>query len=182
VEPNRPLTAIETALKIIKNTKTHSELVIFIAYIYRCENGYANTPQCYGLLIWPLRFFLLPFAVAKRRDISLKCASYWLCLSTDSHISQSSHILTFNSVSSAGLELKKAYQFHCQSQWPRGLRRRSAAARLLRLRVRIPPGMWMSVYCECCVSSGRDLCVGLITSPEESHRLRCVVMCDLETS
>ena len=40
----------------------------------------------------------------------------------------------------------------------------------------------MSVYCECCVSSGRDLCVGLITSPEESHRLRCVVMCDLETS
>jgi len=29
---------------------------------------------------------------------------------------------------------------HCRSQWPRGLRRRYAAARLLRLRVRIPPG------------------------------------------
>jgi len=28
----------------------------------------------------------------------------------------------------------------CRSQWPRGLRRRSAAARLLRLWVRIPPG------------------------------------------
>ena len=28
----------------------------------------------------------------------------------------------------------------CQSQWPRGLRRRSAAARLLRLWARIPPG------------------------------------------
>ena len=27
----------------------------------------------------------------------------------------------------------------CRSQWPRGLRRRSAAARLLRLWVRIPP-------------------------------------------
>ena len=27
-----------------------------------------------------------------------------------------------------------------RSQWPRGLRRRSAAARLLRLWVRIPPG------------------------------------------
>ena len=31
----------------------------------------------------------------------------------------------------------------CRSQWPRGLRRRSTAARLLRLWVRIPPGAWM---------------------------------------
>jgi hypothetical protein len=28
----------------------------------------------------------------------------------------------------------------CRSRWPRGLRRRSAAARLLRSWVRIPPG------------------------------------------
>jgi len=28
----------------------------------------------------------------------------------------------------------------CRSQWPRGLRRRSAAARLLRMWFRIPPG------------------------------------------
>jgi hypothetical protein len=34
----------------------------------------------------------------------------------------------------------------------------------------------------CCVLSGRGLCVGLITRPEESLRLWCVVMCDLETS
>ena len=40
-------------------------------------------------------------------------------------------------------------------QWPRGLRRSSAAARLLN---RIPPGAWMSVCCECCVLSGRGLC------------------------
>jgi hypothetical protein len=31
---------------------------------------------------------------------------------------------------------------------------RSAAARLLRLWVRIPPGAWMFVCCECCVLSG----------------------------
>jgi hypothetical protein len=37
------------------------------------------------------------------------------------------------------------------SQRPRGLRRGSAAARLLGLWVRIPPGAWMSVSCECCV-------------------------------
>ena len=56
------------------------------------------------------------------------------------------------------------------------------AARLLRLRVRIPPGAWMSVCCECCVLSGRDLCDALITRPEEFYRLWCVLVCDLETS
>jgi len=29
----------------------------------------------------------------------------------------------------------------------------------------------MSVSCECCVLSGRGLCVGLITRPEESYRM-----------
>jgi hypothetical protein len=32
----------------------------------------------------------------------------------------------------------------------------------------------MSVCCECCVLSGRGLCDGLITGPEESYRLWCV--------
>jgi hypothetical protein len=61
-----------------------------------------------------------------------------------------------------------------RSQWPRGLRRGSAAARLLRLRVWIPPGVWMSVSCECCVVSGRGLYVEPITRPEESFRVWCV--------
>jgi len=65
-----------------------------------------------------------------------------------------------------------------RSQWPRGLRRRPAAARLLTLWVRFPPGAWMSV---CCVFSGRGLCDELITRPEGSYRLWCVVVCDLET-
>ena len=43
-------------------------------------------------------------------------------------------------------------------------------------------GPWMLVCCECCVLSGRGLCDELITRPEESYRLRCVVVCDLETS
>jgi len=38
----------------------------------------------------------------------------------------------------------------------------------------------MSVCCECCVLSGRGLCGELITRPEESYRLWCVVVCDLE--
>ena len=56
------------------------------------------------------------------------------------------------------------------------------AARLLRSWVRIPLGAWMFVCCECCVLSGRGLCEGLITSPEESYRLWRVVVCDQETS
>jgi len=40
----------------------------------------------------------------------------------------------------------------------------------------------MFVCCECCVLSGRGLCDGLITRPEESYRLWRVVVCDLETS
>ena len=59
---------------------------------------------------------------------------------------------------------------------------RLAAARLLRSWVLIPPGAWIFVCCECRVLSGRGLCDELITRPEESYRLCCVVVCDLETS
>ena len=45
-----------------------------------------------------------------------------------------------------------------------------------------PTGAWMFVCCECCVFSGRGLCDELITRPEESYRLWCVFVCDLETS
>ena len=56
------------------------------------------------------------------------------------------------------------------------------AARLLRSWVRIPPGAWIFVCCECRVLWGSGLCDELITRPVESYRLCCVVVCDLETS
>jgi len=68
------------------------------------------------------------------------------------------------------------------SQWPRGIRRGSAAARLPRLWGRIPPVTWKSFCCECCVLSGRGLSHEPITRPEEPYRLWCVIVCDLETS
>jgi len=40
----------------------------------------------------------------------------------------------------------------------------------------------MFVCCECYVLSDRGLCDELITLPEESYRLWCIVVCDLETS
>jgi hypothetical protein len=40
----------------------------------------------------------------------------------------------------------------------------------------------MFVCCKCCVLSGRNLCDELLTRLQESHRLWCVVVWDLETS
>jgi hypothetical protein len=37
----------------------------------------------------------------------------------------------------------------------------------------------MVVHCECL--SGRGLCDGLLTRPEESYRLWCFLVCDLGT-
>ena len=55
-------------------------------------------------------------------------------------------------------------------------------ARLLRSWVRIPSGAWIFVCCECRLLSGRGLCDELIIRPEESYRLWCAAVCDLETS
>ena len=81
---------------------------------------------------------------------------------------------------------QQKYRLHnyvySRSQWPRSLRRRSLAARLLRMWVRIPPGAWIFVCCERCVLSGRGLCDGLIIRSEESYRMWRVVVCDQETS
>ena len=82
---------------------------------------------------------------------------------------------------STGRPLDLEYEYatvQSRSQW---LRRRSAAARLLRSWIRIPPGAWMFVCCEYCVLSVRGLYDELITRPEESYRLCCVVVCGVKT-
>jgi hypothetical protein len=43
-------------------------------------------------------------------------------------------------------------------------------------------GVWIFVCRDCRVLSGRGLCDELITRTEESYRLCCVVVCDLEKS
>jgi len=40
----------------------------------------------------------------------------------------------------------------------------------------------MSVSDECCVLSGKGLCDEMITTAEDSYRVWCVVVCNLETS
>ena len=85
-------------------------------------------------------------------------------------------------ISSRHAHSQKFWFTELRSQWPRCLKRGSAAARLLRLWVWIPPGEWMSVCCEWCVLSGTGLYDELITSTKESYRVLCVVVYDLETS
>ena len=65
-----------------------------------------------------------------------------------------------------------------RSQRPSGLKRVYTADRLLGLRVRIPPGEWMSVVSV--VLSCRGLCDGSIRRPEEFYRLCCVIVCQIE--
>jgi hypothetical protein len=82
------------------------------------------------------------------------------------------------------LQLNISYQMVMKgrSHWPSGLQRGSAAARVLRLLVRDPLGTQMFVSCECCVLSCRGLCDELIARQEESYRLWCVLVCNLEIS
>jgi len=56
-----------------------------------------------------------------------------------------------------GTGVKPHYKASMHFSEPRGVRRRSAGARLLGLRVRNPLGASMTVSCECCVLSGREL-------------------------
>jgi hypothetical protein len=67
-------------------------------------------------------------------------------------------------------------------RWQNGLRRGSAAARLMGSGVRIPPESWMSFSCGCYVLSGRCFCVVPITRPVETYRVCCICVCDRETS
>ena len=90
-----------------------------------------------------------------------------------------SQVLAFNPLKT------KRRPFYLKTQsvpYPRSQQASGRAARLLRSWVRIPPEAWIFDCCECRVLSGRGLCDELITRPEESYRLCCVVVCDLETS
>jgi len=67
-----------------------------------------------------------------------------------------------------------------RSRGPRVLRLRSAAARLLRLLVRIPPGAWMSVSAMCCQVEVCATNWSLVQRRPTDCGVR--VVCDLETS
>jgi hypothetical protein len=65
-------------------------------------------------------------------------------------------------------------EYKGQSQWSHGLTWGSEATCLLGLQVQIVQAALMSLSCDCCVLSGRCLCIGSITHPEESYWMWCV--------
>ena len=68
-----------------------------------------------------------------------------------------------------------------RSHRERGLRQESAVVCLLKFAGSNAAG-GMDVCLGCCVLSGRNLYEGLIPRPEESYRLWCVIVSDLEKS
>ena len=61
-------------------------------------------------------------------------------------------------------------EFRCRSQWPSGLRRGSAADRLLGLRVRIPPRAWMFVLCVLHSKDNQDKVVVQVKCREQKRK------------
>ena len=93
---------------------------------------------------------------------------YWrhLCLYFTSLLASNRRLVTSSLVFMFSTNKHNFINIHRnlrQSQWPGGLRRGFAVARLLGPRVRIPPEAWMSVSWECCLRSRGKLCDGLIT-------------------
>ena len=68
----------------------------------------------------------------------------------------------------------------CRSQWPRGQRLGSAAARLLGLCFRIPPGSWMSVFSVVCCQV--EVSKSGLSHVQRSRTERGVSECDRESS
>jgi hypothetical protein len=63
-----------------------------------------------------------------------------------------------------------------RSQWPRGLKRRCSAARLLRLWVRIPPEAWMFVVSVVCFQVVSATSLSLVQgSPTDCGASLCVI-------
>ena len=58
-----------------------------------------------------------------------------------------------------------------RGQWPRCLQERVCGRSIAGIVFSNPAGSWISVCCECCVLSGRGLCVGPITRPEAFYRM-----------
>ena len=83
-------------------------------------------------------------------------------------------VVIFSIASKISGRITMCISYTCRPQWPRCLRLRTAATRLLELWVRIPSGYGCLPFCDCCVLSVRGLRVELMTRPEESNRVWCV--------
>ena len=120
---------------------THKNIVIYCCYMFWCHLHFLWWPSCQNLKVTTTEY---------------KSNSHYIT----AYVPHTSNYKETCLFTLAAWILWNNANYFCisLSQWLCGLRHRSAAARLLRLWVRIPPGAWISVRCECCVMSGRGLC------------------------
>ena len=123
---------------------------------------------------------LLYVSEAKRLFLARQPPPQWARASSLTRILD--HTQRRTTVSRPPLDKWSAHYKDSRPQWPRGLRRRSTAVRLLGSWVQIPPGARTFVCCDCCVLSGRGPCDELAPRPGKFYRLWCVVVCNFETS
>jgi len=151
----------------VRSYRSYPLPILTYYHVYNCKLcfGWIHCYFCVFSTVWPKAFYIV--------DSLLHCIESQIifhCIPLN--IREMEYLWNYN----------YAGKYERPSHWPRCLRHRSKTAHLARLWVRIPPGAWMSVCCDCCVLSGRGLCDELITRPEESYRLWWVIECDLETS
>ena len=108
----------------------HSAVCALVYVVF--GNSVANTTNLHGNCIIDIarrdtvqRWLQIPLPEVIKRGLKMQGFHGYFSL----NIKRNIHKWYFDTVTNPG-----------RSQWPRGLRRRSAAARLLRLWVRIPPG------------------------------------------
>ena len=143
----------------------------------------------WGRIMWIHFVFAYRPTVTLEHDLLAYMSCYLLILN---------HLFVFENVFHRWSALKRWQFLHCggtgfqsrleyQPSWmrifvvlfsrfrcPRTLRQGSAADCCWDCGFESPPGAWMFVSCERCMLTGRGLCDGPITRPEESYRPWCV--------
>jgi len=113
----------------------------FLLYLTYIDDARSNTNQVYcNMLLVRTKWTKLHFEIILLR-IPFSSSSYSLMANT----------VLFWYVLSYWVErdVSNEVVFGRRFRWPHGLRCRSAAARWLEMRVRVPPGAWKYVCCEC---------------------------------
>jgi hypothetical protein len=145
------------------HTHTHTHTYRILDFITTISSGNIQVEKPLTL-IWrcPVRISaVIP-------PILIQVVRFCQSLDTNSRIvKQSNHNCTLSSSSLSSFtehpNVRLLTIWLHRSQWLCHLRLKYAAARLLELQVRIPPGACMSVSCKCCVFSASNICIGLIT-------------------
>jgi hypothetical protein len=142
-------------------SKRHKRKPLTMSFWKWTLSSYRNFMKCWGRFIFHMLKNYLPLAFQALTLTPLTWRIWW------APNNASKWQMGFNSAFK-GLKRKMPVPATVQSNaWVFG-------ARLLGLRVRIPPEAWLYDSWEFCVLISGGLCVGPIIRPKESYRVQCV--------